>query len=566
MTRPFPWKVLLLSLPPLAFWVFYLDRFVVQNLPQMDDLAYTIEFIRPFEAASSLREKLGVLFIQHFVTEHRVPLPKLIIYTQYLLTGEIDFAVMAWYGNLIAVPGLLLLCWRTIQRAGWSAWTFLPLPYLFFQIQYYELFTWSNCSLLYIFTTFLAWTSLYFAAFSDGKRGRFTLSLLFSVLCLLNFGNGMFVYLPLLAILLYQNRYRAALLTGAVAAVGIGLYFIGYESGYKSAVQPTVVLSTLTLFGAYLEPFWQWQNGLIFVLWLLGLTVLVVFFLALLRLVRGWTLPTGRPVLGSFGSLPSASPARLFLTAGLLFLLMTGVAVAIKRSGVSANEMFVSRYRYISLFSLGTAYLLAVGGLRASRQRLAGQVLAAGALLVLVVSYLRAHVHILNNQEVYAVSAYNYQHHRNWAMYLPSSEWYAMVNDGTDRLVVSGAYQFPASFFSDWNPTQTDITHSPVPLRLETSGGLVSVFNDEFQPTQRSTATSGTCLVLESATKTYLVPIQRLPNRGRKDVLRTGRLVGKGFTARIQRGVYPAGRYQLSLLHREGVRIQQFPTGLTVDL
>jgi hypothetical protein len=568
MKRSFPWKVFLLSLLPIVFWLYYLNRFVVQNIPQMDDLTYSIEFMRPFEAAPTLWEKLQVLFEQHFVTEHRVPLPKLLIYLQYLLTGQIDYAVMSWYGNLIAVPGLLILAARVIQRSGWSAWTFLPLPYLFFQIQYYEVITWSNCALLYIFSTFLAWATLYFAAFPDGKRRRFVLALVLSVLCLLNFGNGMFVYLPFGALLVYQQRYRDLFVTIGLAVVCVGLYFIGYHSAYSSAVKPAVVLSFLTLLGAYLEPLWRLHPGAQLLIWLVGVGILGAFAAALTYLLRTWRLPNGRTLVAATAA---ERPGVPFLAGGLLFLLMTGAAVALKRSSVSELEMFVSRYRYISIFSVAAAYLIGVAFSRLTAQRRWAQGAALAMAGVSVLSYYSYHVPVQNIQEAYRIGAYNYQRHGNWHFFAPGNDWYAYVNNATEHLVASGRYRFPDQFYTNQSlgtPTADTLVPAPAEaqLRVLRETGMISLFNDGFRPTQESTPTRGTCLLLQSATHTFLVPIQRQPNRGRKELLRTGRMVGQGFAARLLAGVYPAGRYQLSILHRDGGALTRIPTGTTVEL
>lgn len=566
--RPFPWRALLLSLPILLFWLFYLNRFVVQNIPRMDDLTLTIDFIEPFEAARTWGEKLRILFAQHIVTEHRLPFPRLLIYAQYRLTGEFDYALMAWYGNLLAFALLGYVLLRVFQRLGRPAWQFLPVAFLLFQTQFYEIFTWSNCSLLYALPTALAWTSFYFASFPEGRSSRLVLSLVAAVLCLGCFGNGMFVFPPLGAILLYQRRYRDFFVALGVGVVGVGLYFIGYHSEYAVQTPTGTLESLLTLFGAYLDPLYRLDPRLLPLLMVLGGVVLLTFVGTLGLLARRWFAdfrPAAQPVVG-----PIQSPVAVFLAAAFLFIVLTGVALVLKRANGNVAEMLVSRYRTIGLFSSVLTYLLWLTYAGKSSGKLGWGAALVGTASLWLLSFWTYHLPIFNSQEAGRVGSFNFQRYGNWHLFPPSNEWNEMVNDATARLLTSGLYRFPPQFFSPYAdrllPDSGAVAPAEARLLIRPGAEFVDVLNEAFRPTTRTTPTRGTVLVLASDSSVFLVPIDRQRNAGKKDLFRTGRVVGNGFGARLVKGVFPAGTYRISLFHRDGDRVERIPTGQVVEL
>lgn len=546
----------LAALPPVLFWLYYFHRFVVQNIPQMDDFTYTIDFWEPFVKAGSLKEKWKVLAIQHHATEHRVPLPKALIYVQYLLTGRMDFDLMAWCGNLIAIPGTFLVAWRAFRRTQAEGWLLLPVVLLFFQVQYFEIFTWSNCSLLYVFPVFLAWTSLYLAVFQENSPGRFLLSVAFAVLCFLNFGNGMFLFLPLVGVLAYQRRWEEAFGTGVLGALLVWWYFQGYRPNYGTALSFMGLRGVAIMLGAWLAPL-EGQGRYDFST-LLGLALIATALFAWFGVLRA-----------AFGParLTPLNRVRLFWVAALAFMLMTGAAVAIKRTDIKGlPELYTSRYRFVSIWAVGACYLLVVTYLTRFHRAVLGWTAGLLAAGVSVWSYYYYHAAIINHQERYLVHSFNYDRHGQWLLFPPENDWTKISDNGTRRILTQGLYRFPARFFTGKDALPAAAASSVVKLKISKLSKGILLSNEDFVLPQRSTPSKGACLLLTRADTAYFWPLERLQNNGQKDFLKTGHYFGKGFQTLLRPHVLPSGTYQMALLVREGEKQQLYPTDQTVTL
>jgi hypothetical protein len=549
-----PRVVFFLCLLPLLGSAYYLSRYAVTGLPLMDDFTYTTAFIFPFEEAQGLWEKWKVLFVQHFVTEHRIPMGKLVIYGLYRLgNGHLDLTWLAWSGN-VCIPGVVGILWWVYRKTALTAWYFVPVAWLVFQVQHYELFFWSNCSLLYVPVVFFALGATYFLIYHrEYSPWRFGLALLCTLLCMYSFGNGMFVFATNALLLTYQHRWRALVLMLALGAVCVVTYFVGYHSEYKTWVGLLAVVNFLALLGSWLEPLNALHPAARLLALGLGLGVVVLFAGFVGRVV--WQkLGEWRWVKTSWRR--DVSREELFLTVGLVFVIMTGAAVALKRSSPDFGEMFTSRYRYISVLALAMVYLLGIIALRpAARPRLAGVTLALGVLLH-GLSYPFYLPRLVNDRERLIAGAFNYRHHQRWCLFPSDSFWARYIDNGTTTAMQTGLFRFPAQFYSESEAAllQPDTTRQlALPLALRPTEGGVLITNDTFTPAPDSRADrEGTDLLLYSPDHgVFMVPIQRLANAGRKNLLR-GRVFGKGFAAFLPAHTYPAGTYRLGLIHRAG--------------
>ena len=560
--------IFILCLLPLLGSILYLGRYAVTGLPLMDDFTYTTAFIFPFEKAQGFWEKWQVLFVQHFVTEHRIPTGKLFIYGLYRLGGgHLDLKVLAWSGN-VCIPGVVFVCGWVFRKTGRSLAYLLPVAWLVFQVQHFELFFWSNCSLLYVPVVFFALCATYFLVYHhEYSRGRFAWALLFTLLCMYSFGNGMFVFATNAALLTYQHRWRALALMVALGVFCVVTYFVGYHSEYPTQLNALALLNFLALLGSWVEPlnwFGNWRLGLTAIL---GLVVTGVFAWFVGRLVlrkaREWRLLQPRWV-------PDVSREELFFTVSLLFLALTGAAVAVKRWSPDAGEMFTSRYRYIGVFFVAISYLLVVNALPATRRRvLAGLTLALSGFIH-VLSYVYYLPKLVNDREKLIVGAFNYGQHGSWHLFPMGGFWANYIDSGTATALQTGLFRFPPQFYSgvENRVLQTDTTRvAALPLTVvnQTEGLLLT--NDTFTPTPDSRPDAGTCLLLHSPRHgVFMVPIQRLANAGRKNLLLKGQVFGKGFSAYLPRNAFPAGRYRVGIFHREAGQIDVRYTPQTVRL
>ncbi len=565
-----PRTLLALGLLPLLGSSYYLSRYAVTGLPLMDDFTYTTAFIFPFEAAQGFWAKWKILFVQHFVTEHRIPVGKLFIYLLYRLGGgELNWKLLAWSGN-VCIPGVVFVLGWVWHKTGRSLAYLLPLAFGVFQGEHYELFFWANCSLLYVPVVFFALCATYFLVYHREYRpSRFALALGFTLLCMYSFGNGMFVFATNALLLTYQQRWKALTILLALGTLCVVTYFIGYYSEFPTRIDALALLNFWALMGAWLEPLTgPSQTG----------RYAAVALGVLATGVMGWF--AGRLVLRKAAdgrwlrpeTAPELSQEELFYTVSLVFLALTGAAVAIKRWSPELGEMFNSRYRYIGVFVLCIGYLLTVNALKMRRARRTLGGLALGLSVVIhAVSYLYYLPKLVNDREKLVAGAFNYRHHQTWCLFPAGGFWANYVDSNTAVAVKTGLYRFPAQYYTEAESDllRADTTHRlTLPLTLRREAGQTVLLNDTFQPSADSRLRSeGTCLLLQSPRQgVYLVPIQRLANAGRWNLLRKGQVFGKGFVAYLPLNAYPPGRYQVGLFHRENGKTEIGYTGQMVDL
>ncbi len=552
--------VLVACLLPLLGSVYYLARYAVTGLPLMDDFTYTTAFIFPFEAAQGLWAKWKVLFVQHFITEHRIPMGKLFIYGLYRLgSGYLDLKVLAWSGN-VCIPGVVGLLWWVYRKTAHPAWYFVPVAWLVFQVQHYEIFFWANCSLLYVPVVFFALAATYFLVYhGDYNPWRFGLALGFTLLCMYSFGNGMFVFATNGLLLFYQNRWRALALMLVVGAGCVVTYFMGYHSDYPTWANLLALTNFLVLMGAWLEPLTLFQSAGWLLSMGLGLLVVAAFGWFVIRVVRR-KLIEWRWV--NVAWMRDVSQEELFFTVSLVFVMMTGAAVALKRASPDFIEMFTSRYRYIGVLAVAITYLLAVDALRKARQQRVLVGVALGLSVVIhALSYYFYLPPLVNARERLLVGVFNYRQHQTWSLFQRGSFWANYIDNGTTTALKTGLFRFPDQFYSDVEAQvlQADTTQRiALPLTVRPSATGLLLTNETLTPAPDSRPNrEGTSLLLRSARHgVFMVPIQRLADAGKKNLLLKGQVFGKGFTAFLPVNTYPPGSYRVGLFYREGDRIQ----------
>lgn len=565
-----PRTLLALGLLPLLGSSYYLSRYAVTGLPLMDDFTYTTAFIFPFEAAQGIWAKWKILFVQHFVTEHRIPSGKLFIYLLYRLGGgELNWKLLAWSGN-VCIPGVVFVLGWVWHKTGRSLAYLLPLAFGVFQVQHYELFFWANCSLLYVPVVFFALGATYFLVYHcDYRPVRFALALGFTLLCMYSFGNGMFVFATNALLLTYQQRWKALAAMLALGAVCAVTYFIGYHSEYPTRLNALALLNFWALMGAWLEPLNAFGPVARYGAVALGVLATAVFgwFGGRLAWRKAadwrWLRPETTPEL---------SREELFYTVGLVFLMLTGAAVAVKRWSPDLGEMVTSRYRYIGVLVLSIGYLLSVHALKTRRTRrvLGGLALGLSAGIH-VLSYPYYLPKLVNDREKLIAGTFNYQQHQTWCLFPAGSFWAKYIDSNTAVALKTGLYRFPAQYYSEAEPEllRADTTQRlTLPLTLHREAAYTLLRNDTFQPSATSRPRrEGTCLLLQSPRHgVFLVPIQRLANAGRWNLLTKGQVFGTGFVAYLPLNAYPPGRYRVGLFHRENGKAELGYTGQTVDL
>ncbi|WP_266365135.1 hypothetical protein [Tellurirhabdus rosea] len=549
-----------LCLVPLALLVAYLNRYGVSNIPQLDDYEVTINFIQDFRAAPGFGDKLGVLWQSLFITEHRMPLPKLIFWLSAEYGGELNYETLAWAGNLTALTGILALLSVIFRKSTHgSPLAFLPVPFLAVSVQYYELFTWPTCSFFYLFTTFFVIGAIAATAWSEQRPGLFVLGLLSAFLAAASYSNGLFVFPCLAMVLILQKRFRNLAPVLLLALPLFVLYFWNYTSTISTRFHGNTIPSLLTLAGTYIMPISQlrpWLSPLVPAAGLLLLTGIAAFAL---NDLRGW--------VRSLQSRKNArqlrpSPEQTIVLTAMAFLTITLVALAVKRSTDTMDAMLCSRYRYLSTLLAALCYLRVMQALQ-PKGGLAVWAFPAGmiplSLALFGFAFPVNHSSVMNAGEPFKVASTNYLIHKDWCLYQRQEGfWRTFINQATADLEADRLWTRPEFFSDHVAEALTDEVSQPVRLTLShPEPGAVSLKNEDWQSALLTDEETGTCLVLQNeAGRNYTLAIQRQPSLGLRQIFKPNTWVSRGFVSLVRSGIYPAGRYRVFLYEmRNGMGI-----------
>lgn len=195
------------------------------NAPVGDDYVMVFSFLKGFQAGGS-SEKLALLFSTH--NEHRVVLARLVILGIYYFFQEIDFRYLTFFGNL-ALLFIPLAFWFLIRAPRQTKLLFLPVVSLgVFQPQARTCIFLGGTTIAQFYAALFC--VLYFCLIFRNRTLCFLSALLtYSVACV-TLANGLF--LPLIGIpgLLYQKRFKSALIHAALSMAITFCYFTHYNT------------------------------------------------------------------------------------------------------------------------------------------------------------------------------------------------------------------------------------------------------------------------------------------------------------------------------------------------
>ncbi|MBO0939406.1 hypothetical protein J2I47_22850 [Fibrella sp. HMF5335] len=325
------------------------------DFPYMDDYPVVVDFLNKLPAATTVGEKVALLMEQN--NFHRLVLAKGIAWANVLLTGSVDFRVLQYVGLFF----LLLTAWVLWQTGVkgrparsqtpldevadkedgmLSALLFLPVLFLLFQFQGWNIAFWSIVAVSNVGAPALALLAFYLA-----NRQREGWAILMGLVALFTNGNGI-VVLPLLVLCwAFQQRWRWMLSTVAVAVVALAFYFQNYQNPSGGAVSarlsPSTVGHLLALDTAFLgalvyHPAVPWLPVL-----LGSFTIGWTFYLLLIRYDQ-------------------TNPTLFWL---LVFLHLSGLMLAVNRIQNDTSIVFASRYRNITALHIAAVYLTVVEAL-----------------------------------------------------------------------------------------------------------------------------------------------------------------------------------------------------------
>lgn len=546
--------IFLLGLIPVLFFISYVGKYTI-NIPFLDDSLYYTECLLDVNKSKSLSEAFWIFMKQHTITEHRTPISKFVAWLIYKTTGSLNYTILAHLGNLF-LGGMLWLFWRFFKKHDWHLVYFLPIPFLIFQMQTFENQFWTICNWTYYPIGFLQMLVLYHLSYQQKHHLKY--AILFAFLATFTFSNGMFVFLPALLVLLFQKRYQETGIFTGVGIACIALYFSTYK---PSPIAPhkfsfiNLIKNFIVLLGDYadIQDYHSW-----------GYVTCSIIGVALLGVcLYGCYLLTCSYFKVAIQALSQKKNQYLeaitFLSSSMICLILSGAAVAYSRyTGINGyEEMFSSRYKFISVTLLCLAYLLVLVITNKQTKRTIAGIFIPLSIFLYAYSYYWNHEGNVNFRERLTTAVFNFQEHQSFTLYPVDNDWTKMVDDITIAALKTGIYQLPNTQTTSLHTViqQADTTlKTGISLTIEDKDYYYLLQNEGFETgNPLETATN---LVLKSAKDTYLLPIKRRRNRGKKDMLFHRNYFEKGFTVDILKNTFHPATYSLGLLSTQNGKMK----------
>ena len=533
---------IIVGIIPILFFIYYVWQYTI-NVPFLDDNLYYTKAVVDVNKSQSFAETFKIFMRQHTITEHKTPVSRIAAFLIYKITGKLNFFTFAQIGNLTLI-GILFLFWRFFRKHAWHIVYFLPIPFLLFQMQTNENQFWMGCAWLYYPIGLWQMTTFYLLSYQ--KSRYFIFAMLSAVFVTFIFSNGMFVFFPATLILLYQKRYKDLGIMVMIAAVCLTIYFSNYMPSPivpPAFSIPNILTGFVLMLGAYvdvqelhnLSPFTATAVGLI----ILGL------------LIYGgvWLLNRYFKIIQTDNS-PKTSDI-LFIVASMIALCMSAGAVAYSRyTGEHGfEEMFASRYRFMSVLLMCLAYLFSLLLTKNIIRKVVLAVFLPITMLLYAYSYYIWHDYNVFYRERLAAATFNFKFHNSWVLYPFDNDWTNQVDVVNIEAIKTGVYELPTLPFT---PFQEVINKdkvqyiSDLSLKLEERKDRYILKNETLNVENPLEISQN--IILKSNRNTYLLPLNRQRNKSRKDYILHQNVFWKGFETNILKNTFIPDEYTIGLL------------------
>jgi hypothetical protein len=533
---------ILLGITPILFFVYYVWQYTI-NVPFLDDNLYYTKAVVDVNKSESFSEIFRIFMRQHTITEHKTPVSRLVAYLLYKITGTLNFFTFAQLGNL-TLFGILFLFWRFFRKHAWNIAYFLPIPFLIFQMQTYENQFWMGCAWLYY--PIGLWQMVTFYLLSYQKPRYFKFAMLSAVLVTFIFSNGMFVFFPATLILIYQKRYKDLGIMALVAVVCLTVYFSNYTSSTinpPSFSIPNILTGFVLMIGSYvdIQQFHQYSP--------ITATLVGLIILGFLTYGGIWLLSR------YFNNTQKETTAKeadiLFLVSSMIALCMSAGAVAYSRyTGEHGfDEMFVSRYRFMSILLMSLTYLFSLLLTNGAIRKAILAIFLPILMFLCAYSYYIWHDYNVYYRERLVAGTFNFKFHNSWVLYPFDNDWTNQVDIVNIEALKTGVYQLPNLPFTQF---QEEINKDTVQNIKDLSFTLIQkkdrfVLKNETLNVENPIEIEQN-IVLKSKRNTYLLPLIRQRNKSKRDLIFHQNLFWKGFECDILKNTFIPDEYTIGLL------------------
>ena len=533
---------IIVGITPILFFIYYVWQYTI-NIPFLDDNLYYTKAVVDVNKSQSFTETFKIFMRQHTITEHKTPVSRIAAFLIYKITGKLNFFTFAQIGNF-TLFGILFLFWRFFRKHAWNIVYFLPIPFLLFQMQTNENQFWMGCAWLYYPIGLWQMTTFYLLSYQ--KPRYFIFAMLSAIFVTFIFSNGMFVFFPATLILLYQKRYKDLGVMVLIAMVCLLVYFSSYTPSPivpPAFSIPNILTGFVLMLGAYVDV-QELHNLSPFTATAVGLVIL-----GFLTYGGIWLL--NRYFKNSQTENSSKTSDILFIVASMIALCMSAGAVAYSRyTGEHGfEEMFASRYRFMSVLLMCLAYLFSLLLTKNTIRKVVLAIFLPITMALYVYSYYYWHDYNVLYRERLAAAAFNFKFHNSWVLYPFDNDWTKQVDVVNIEAIKTGVYQLPSLSFT---PFQEAINNdnvqyiSDLSLKLEEKKDRFILKNETLNVENPLEISQN--IILKSNRNTYLLPLIRERNRSKKEYFLNQNVFWKGFEANILKNTFIPDEYTIGLL------------------
>lgn len=556
---------LAIGVPFIAFVVMLFTYAV--NVPWMDDIDVYPDFLGKFLAATSVNEKLWLLFKPN--NEHRVVYAKLINLAHYYLTGSLNMRTLTILSNSTLL-GILWILWRVVKEQKLAPIYFLPIPFLLLQPQYYLTSLWTITGFQYQPVIFFGLLGMYLLT----RNSKFALAGAIAAVIFdsVTMSNGMFYWVAGLIILWLQGRYKDSAIWGGFMLITIKGYFLNFDNGanqqgfaYFAQHPHESFLGFFTHLGGSFDFFntlgivkraiIPTLAGVILVS-IIGYW-LIAFVLFSKQKPFSWLSLKHQSKLGTLQHRLEAHRSNYVILGGTIFLLINALVIAVLRPRFGFDVMIVGNYKVYPAMFLVMAYLVVITSWqRAQTSSLFLYGLITASILFNGLSYIKFLPEVHERRKDLLVRVYNHQHNKIGLGPQIHSPFYDYVNAAMDRVVSKGIYHYPTGFYSDMD-TQLHETLSNKPridAQITQTDAGVLIQNTTLRNTRG--LNDGNYILLKSANHTYLW-YDKHPNYFRVTV---------GCSVLLPPKTIEPDTYQVGIVHVEGTKKEIYNTQQTVRI
>jgi hypothetical protein len=306
------------------------------NIPFFDDFDSLGEFILQIQSATFF-QKIALLFGQY--AEHRIAYTRLSAWIAYVLTDQLPFNSLVFFG-MLGLLGIQVLFFLLLRRLGKSFFWFLPIPFLLLNFQYWENLVSAMTALQNLNAPLFALLFCYIVACHGFRFWAYVVALL----AIFTSGNGLLL-LPLGFLFGFVSKQPLKQMGywALFSLVAILVYFSTYQTPPAVFGGRTPLLYSIQHVDLFLD------NLSLFLSSTFEAFSFETYFINYFAM--GFLLSFGIIFsLRDFFLAETRTPMQYFILLAFAYILGTAILVALNR-GSEPSHMFFSRYRiYSSLF------------------------------------------------------------------------------------------------------------------------------------------------------------------------------------------------------------------------